>query len=560
MSTAFGRWLVELGALPDDAALADVLARQSERLPVASVAYVLGYASERTLAGVLAAATGRAAIVLDESVIDVSLLAAAPADVWRRGQVIPVCREGGVLHVAAARPEEVDGALLDAIARGAPVVVGVALAVTVARAIRGALAAAARGDAAWAGPEAAIEEVARRPRVALVGAEDEDASSDRTADRGEDAARAAAAVLDAVTREIDVEALIGSAPEDAVELDADDLGLDELASEAAFLAPRAGWPTGGAWAGDTSVPGGSMPGASSLGPPAGVIGDEASSDTGGHAAFPDADDDTDVAALVRTLADGPGADHSDLGSVLVVDDDYATRHLLRKELEPRGYHVATAASGDDAVAALRELAPALVIADILLPGVDGFRLCRAVKRTPRLRDTGVILMSAVIESGRVTPEVLVRYHADGYAAKPLDTTRLLRIVRELLGRRRAAAVLAADDASLRRALDAYQRGDLDGAIDVLRVRADAAPGSSRIRFALANMLQRARRLPDAIAEYEAVLDATPDFFPALTRLAYLYYRRGSTALAIETWRRSLPYCADRELRRNIELFVRSLAA
>ena len=87
------------------------------------------------------------------------------------------------------------------------------------------------------------------------------------------------------------------------------------------------------------------------------------------------------------------------------DDDYATRHLLVKELEPRGYLVATAASGDDAVAALRELAPDLIIADILLPGVDGFRLCRAIKRTPRLRDLGVILMSAVIESGRVTPEV-----------------------------------------------------------------------------------------------------------------------------------------------------------
>src|SRR5262245_4707477 len=75
MSSTFGRWLVELGALPSEAALADVLARQSERLPTASVAYVLGYAPERTLAGVLAAATGRPAIVLDESVVDVGLLA-----------------------------------------------------------------------------------------------------------------------------------------------------------------------------------------------------------------------------------------------------------------------------------------------------------------------------------------------------------------------------------------------------------------------------------------------------------------------------------------------------
>lgn len=545
MSSAFGRWLVELGALPDEAALADVLARQSERLPTASVAYVLGYAPERTLAGVLAAATGRPAIVLDESVIDVGLLGDGDADGWLRGQMIPVCVEGGTLYVAAARPDDVDRARLAAIARG-PVVVAIALAVTVARALRGALAARARGEAAWAGPEAALEEVARRPRVALVGVDD-DQTVDGAAPGDPDAA--ARAVLEVVTREIDVEALMGEPVPDEL-LDGDD-DLD-LASDVAFLAPRAsGWPTAGPWSvtGVGSVPGGSLPGPSSLGTPPPeqeVLADDAI--------------EADLVALVRRMAEGPAPAAAGLASVLIVDDDYATRQLLVKELEPRGYQVATAASGDDAVAALHALAPDLVIADILLPGVDGFRLCRAIKRTPRLRDVGVILMSAVIESGRVTPDVLVRYHADGYAAKPLDTTRLLRIVRDLLGRRRAAAMRAADDDGLRRALDRYQAGDLEGAIAVLRARAADAPGAARIRFALANMLQRARRLGEAVGEYEAVLEHQPDYFPALTRVAYLYYRRGETARAIETWRRSLPYCEDRGLRRSIELFVRSLAA
>jgi|GEM_PF-1181681 len=548
MSSSFGRWLVELGALPDDAALADVLARQSERLPSASVAYVLGYAPERTLAGVLAAATGRPAVVLDESVIDVTLLDGEAPEAWLRGQMVPVCLEAGTLYVAAARPDEVDPARLEAITRG-PVVVGIALAVTVARSLRGALAARARGELAWAGPEAALEEVARRPHVALVGVDD-DAPGDE--DDSHDPEHAARVVLEAVTRELDVESLIGAAPPD----DDEPIGLDDdgTPSEVGMLASRgAGWPTGRRWTG-TGVPGGSRPGASSLGPPSGV-------EDAGDLVL-DHDSEADVGDLVRRMAAGPsGAAAGAAGgaaSVLIVDDDFATRHLLVKELEPRGYQVATAASGDDAVSALANLAPDLVIADILLPGVDGFRLCRAIKGTPRLREVGVILMSAVIESGRVTPEVLVRYHADGYAAKPLDTTRLLRIVRELLGRRRAAAMRAADDDGLRRALDRYQAGDLDGAIGVLRDRVERAPSAARVRFALANMLQRARRLSDAVVEYEAVIEHAPDYFPALTRLAYLYYRRGATARAIETWRRSLPYCEDRELRRNIELFVRSL--
>ena len=315
---------------------------------------------------------------------------------------------------------------------------------------------------------------------------------------------------------------------------------DELPSQVAILAPRgAAWPTDGPWS-------------------RGGAGTGLDSDPALDADAPAARD-ADVVALVRAMSGGPALGPDGGGGVLIVDDDYATRQLLVKEFAPRGYQVATAASGDDAVAALADSAPDVVIADILLPGVDGFRLCRAIKQTPRLREVAVILMSAVIESGRVTPEVLLRYQADGYAAKPLDTIRLLRIVRELLGRRRAAARTAADEVHLRRALDRYEAGDGAAAIAALRDRLEAAPTSVRVRFALANMLQRAARRDDAVREYEEVIGHAPDYFPALTRLAYLYYERGELPRAVETWRRALPHCPDRDLRRNIELFVRSLA-
>ena len=106
----------------------------------------------------------------------------------------------------------------------------------------------------------------------------------------------------------------------------------------------------------------------------------------------------------------------------------------------------------------------------------------------------------------------------------------------------------------------YQAGDLDGAIAALREGIDADPTSAKHRFVLANLLQRKALVAEAIDEYETVVELQPDYFPALTRLAYLYYRQGHLARAVETWRRSLPVCDDDDLRRNIELFMRKLIA
>ena len=74
------------------------------------------------------------------------------------------------------------------------------------------------------------------------------------------------------------------------------------------------------------------------------------------------------------------------------------------------------------------------------------------------------------------------------------------------------------------------------------------------------MLQKKSLLYEAIDEYEVTVDLRPDYFPALTRLAYLYYKQGFSAKAIETWRKSLQYCADPSLRENIEVFMRKLIA
>jgi len=526
VASLLGKLLLDLGVLPDEGSLADALARQSERLPLASVCYILGYADERSLAEALAITFGRPAVVLDECVIDAELIDGISADLLQRTQMVPVYAEAGTIYVAAARPEEVAAHAQSVFGRrGWNVHLYVALAVTVARTIRGVIAARRRGDARWVGPEADSDRPARHARIAVV-------NPDATVDEGQLGERALQAVIEDVTKEIKVDDLFLETSE------------EELPSRDTFLAPRA--PTIG---GDTPAVGDTPW-------PVTGVGSSPGRDTARTTPVAPADED-DVGELARQLERGPAPGGGSVPRLLIVDDDFATRHLLVKEIEPRGYEVATAASGTDALDMLRDLAPDVVIADILLPGIDGFRLCRAIKRTRRLEGVGVILMSAVIDSGRVTAEVLEKYGADGYAAKPLDTARLLRIVRELLGRRRART--RTDDDPFGHAIERYQAGDVDGAIALLRDGIAADPAASKVRFALANLLQKSQRLEEAIDEYESVVELEPRYFPALTRLAYLYYKKGHVARAVETWRRALPHCDDPSLRRNIELFVRKLA-
>ncbi|KAB2908199.1 MAG: hypothetical protein F9K40_04500, partial [Kofleriaceae bacterium] len=140
-----------MGVLPDEATLADALARQSERLPLASICYVLGHASERELAEALAVATGRPAIVLDECVIDTSLIDGIAPDLLKRMQMLPVFAESSTVLVAASRPDEVAAHAQALFARrGWNVTMCVALSVTVARTVRAVITARGRDQMRWA--------------------------------------------------------------------------------------------------------------------------------------------------------------------------------------------------------------------------------------------------------------------------------------------------------------------------------------------------------------------------------------------------------------------------
>jgi CheY-like chemotaxis protein len=242
-------------------------------------------------------------------------------------------------------------------------------------------------------------------------------------------------------------------------------------------------------------------------------------------------------------------------SALIVDPDPPGRIQLVAELEKLGWECQAVSTGTQAVELMSHIFFDLVFADVAAPEIDGLQLCRAIKKSKRLSRTKVVVTTSVLDSGQVPDEVLARHAADGYLEKPLDTRRLHRMLRDLSPEERGD-----HEAVLAEALGRYHQGDIEGAIARLRGSLVQDPSSPKLHFMLANMLQRASRWAEAVDEYEAVVELQPQYFPALTRLAYLYFRQGLHARAVETWRRALPVCEDPALRRNIELFMRKLVA
>jgi DNA-binding response OmpR family regulator len=118
--------------------------------------------------------------------------------------------------------------------------------------------------------------------------------------------------------------------------------------------------------------------------------------------------------------------------VLVVDDDPTVSDVVRRYLERAGFEVALAADGPTAMAAFEQRRPALVVLDLMLPGMDGLEVCRRMRA--RDGDVPVVMLTALgEEADRV---VGLEIGADDYVTKPFSPRELVLRVRSVL--RRAA--------------------------------------------------------------------------------------------------------------------------
>jgi DNA-binding response OmpR family regulator len=116
--------------------------------------------------------------------------------------------------------------------------------------------------------------------------------------------------------------------------------------------------------------------------------------------------------------------------VLIVDDSPASLQLMAMTLQRNGFVVLTAAQGDDVVAtAVRERAD-LVVLDIVLPGQNGFQLCRHLKQDDRTRAIPVILVSS--KNTTLDKQWGLRQGAAAYLVKPFQPEEFLDCVQRLL--------------------------------------------------------------------------------------------------------------------------------
>jgi CheY-like chemotaxis protein/nitrogen-specific signal transduction histidine kinase len=130
--------------------------------------------------------------------------------------------------------------------------------------------------------------------------------------------------------------------------------------------------------------------------------------------------------------------------VLVVDDDATVRELVERHLERAGFAVVTARDGQEGLRLVRELRPAAVTLDIMMPDLDGWTVLAAIKGDPELAGIPVVLMSIVDQKNRG-----YALGAADYLVKPVDRAKLVATLTNICGVAAGKALLVDDDEVVR---------------------------------------------------------------------------------------------------------------
>jgi class 3 adenylate cyclase len=132
--------------------------------------------------------------------------------------------------------------------------------------------------------------------------------------------------------------------------------------------------------------------------------------------------------------------------LLIVDDNETNRDILVTRLEPQGYELLQAVDGEDALAAIREHQPDLVLLDVMMPKLDGVEVTRRVKGDASLPFTPIILVTAQADTKDVVSGL--NAGADEYLTKPIDHTALVARVKSMLRIKELHDKIAAQAADL----------------------------------------------------------------------------------------------------------------
>ena len=216
----------------------------------------------------------------------------------------------------------------------------------------------------------------------------------------------------------------------------------------------------------------------------------------------------------------------ELVRIIVIEDDATIRAVLEMALLGAGFvHVSSCGRGDEGLEAIKREKPDLVLLDLMLPGLDGFTVCRRIREIPALAMVRVIMLTA-----RTQNEDIVRgleCGADDYVTKPFDRAVLLARIHAVLRRGDSVKAGAAFDGLT---LDGDERtATLNGA------ELKLTPGELRILALLVShrgrILARSRILDAVQMEERSVTERTID-----VQIANLRRKLGDWAKHIETIR------------------------
>ncbi len=116
--------------------------------------------------------------------------------------------------------------------------------------------------------------------------------------------------------------------------------------------------------------------------------------------------------------------------ILIVDDDPDIRKIMTRFLSAKDYEVAVASDGFEAGTKVMDFNPDLLVLDLIMPGIDGFEVCKRIKKNPRTSHIKVLAITGYdTEENR---DRIMEAGVDGYLAKPIERDRLLEEVEVLL--------------------------------------------------------------------------------------------------------------------------------
>ncbi len=124
-------------------------------------------------------------------------------------------------------------------------------------------------------------------------------------------------------------------------------------------------------------------------------------------------------------------------TILVVDDEPDAIELIEFNLKNAGFQVKTAGNGGEALAKARSALPNLIVLDVMLPEIDGFEICKLLRRDPNTAAIPILMLTA--KAGEIDRVLGLELGADDYLTKPFSPRELVLRIKKLLERRQSVA-------------------------------------------------------------------------------------------------------------------------